>query len=312
MGRRITPLRVGIAGTAALVLVTLAGCTGSSGGKSSGSAGGREAAGPAAAGPASVSSAAGSAAGKVPAAGGTGQNARGLDDAPLGAAQIRTAELTVAVTGAAHVAAQADAAESVVDRAGGEIDSDDRTSGAHATATLRVRVPPEQLQPVLTALSRLGHERSRTSSTTDVTERVADVSSRVASARGSIDRLRTLYGSARKVADVIAIEDELSSREADLESLEAQQRALARQTAMATVTLELVTAPKAVTHRHHHRHRTGFVGGLARGWHGFVTAAAWLATALATVLPFLAVLAVLALAARLLGLRLPRRRTLER
>ncbi len=51
----------------------------------------------------------------------------------------------------------------------------------------------------------------------------------------AIVRLRTLYAGASKVADVITIESELATRESDLESLEAQQRALAAQTSMATV-----------------------------------------------------------------------------
>ena len=55
------------------------------------------------------------------------------------------------------------------------------------------------------------------------------MTSRVASAQQAIVRLRTLYGKAAKVRDVIAIEGELNSREADLESLQAQQRALAAQ-----------------------------------------------------------------------------------
>jgi len=215
----------------------------------------------------------------------------------LTSAKIRTADLTVAVRGASRVAQQADEAESITERAGGEVDADDRTGGSHASATLRLLVPPTALSTTLTALSRLGTEQSRQLSTTDVTEKVADVNSRVASAQQSIARLRTLFGSATKVADVIAIEDELSQREADLESLEAQQRALTRQTAMATITLRLVTAAAPAVVKHH-THRSGFVGGLQRGWDGFTAAVAWTADALGTLLPFLLFGIVVALGAR--------------
>jgi uncharacterized protein DUF4349 len=132
----------------------------------------------------------------------------------------------------------------------------------------------------------LGKELSRQSSTEDVTSQVADVSSRVQSARDSLIRLRVLYMHATKIGDVIEIESEIAQREADLESLEAQQRALAAQTSMATIELTLSTAamPPPVA-KHHHR-ETGFVGGLQRGWHAFGTSVAAVATALAAALPF--------------------------
>jgi hypothetical protein len=224
-----------------------------------------------------------------------------------GVYQIRTAQLTVAVKGAQNVAARANAAETIAVAAGGEVDSDDRTSGPHATAALQLRVPPHALETTLTKLSRLGAEKTRQSSATDVKQKVADVRSRVASAQQSIDRLRTLFHRATKVSDIIALESELSSREADLESLEAQDRALARETSLATINLSLVTAT-----RHHvppvkHENRGGFLGGLQRGWDGFTAAAAWVAGAVGILLPFLVLLLVVALAARLVWPRLQHR-----
>jgi hypothetical protein len=68
---------------------------------------------------------------------------------------------------------------------------------------------------VLTQLAKLGKETSRSGSARDVTTKVADVNSRVASAQQAIDRLRSLYAKATKVRDVIAIEAELNTREAD-------------------------------------------------------------------------------------------------
>jgi Domain of unknown function (DUF4349) len=229
-----------------------------------------------------------------------------LDD---GAAKIRTADMTVTVKGWRNVATKADEADAIALRTGGEVDSDNRTSGKHATATLLLRVPTDTLTETLTELSRLGHEEARHSSTTDVTEKVADVDARAASARKSIARLQTLFNHARKIENIIAIESELSSREADLESLEAQQRALTRQTSMAAITLSLVTARKAAAPppKHEKKHRGGFVGGLERGWDGFTAAASWLATVVGTLLPFLVLLLVLALAGRLLWPRLPHR-----
>jgi hypothetical protein len=227
-----------------------------------------------------------------------------------GSYKIRTAQMTVAVKGAKNVATKANEAESIVEQVGGEVDADDRTSGPDASASLRLLVPPEELTDTLKQLStKLGHERSRELSTTDVTQKVADVNSRVASARESIARLRVLFANAKKVADVIAIESELNTREAELESLEAQQRALERETSMATINLSLVTAPKHPTPppKKHEEHLGGFLGGLERGWDGFTAAASWVATAVGTLLPFLVLLLLLGIGARMLRPRLPRR-----
>jgi hypothetical protein len=213
--------------------------------------------------------------------------------------KIFTATISVAVKGVGNVAGKADDAINVVSGVGGEVDSDDRTAGKNAYATLRLLVPPADLQSVLAKLSKLGRETSRSGSAHDVTTKVADVNSRVTSAQQAITRLRTLYTRAAKVRDVIEIEDELNTREADLESLQAQQRALTQETSMATITLQLTTAHKPV-HHSPAKHRSGFLGGLARGWDAFRSAAGGLATALGAVLPFLLLALVLALGGRLL------------
>ncbi|MDT4939209.1 MAG: hypothetical protein QOG80_2880, partial [Pseudonocardiales bacterium] len=150
---------------------------------------------------------------------------------------IRTAELTVRV---ASLSA-ADQVSRIVDAVRGQVDGDDRSSGDGATATLTLEVPPATLPAVLTKVAALGREKSRSLSTQDVTAQVVDVTSRVTSAKDSIERLRLLFTRAVKLGDIIALESELSQREADLESLQAQQRSLDAQTAMARVTVNLTT-----------------------------------------------------------------------
>jgi hypothetical protein len=224
--------------------------------------------------------------------------------------KIRTARMTVAVQGARNVSAKATQAGDIAVGAGGEIDADDRTTGPQATASLVLRVPPETLENTLTALSKLGIEQSRSVSTTDVTQKVADVNSRVASAQRSIARLRVLFDHASKIGDIIQLESELNQRESDLESLQAQQRALGRETSMATITLSLITAPKRTAppkQAHHDNNRTGFVGGLKRGWDGFTRAASWVAQAVGTLLPFLVLLLLIGLGLRLIWPRLAHR-----
>jgi hypothetical protein len=299
--------RIWMAAGAVLVTAVLAGCSGSSSGSSSGGA----AAGSAMSTPGRADTTPGQAGAtgvpSPPSAGGSasqGSTAAGL--ILPSQAVIRTADLRVLVTGtsqasgADRIAQQADRAEQIAVTAGGSLDSEQRSSGSSASAWLTLKVPPAALTSVLSQLSALGRELSRRSGSQDVTAQVADVGSRVTSAQQSIERLRTLYTAATKVSDVIAVESELAQREADLESLEAQQRALTAQTSMATVTLTL-TASAALPPAQQTR---GFLGGLERGWHAFTAAAVAVATGIGAALPFAAVLAALAAAAVLVRRRL--------
>lgn len=202
-------------------------------------------------------------------------------------ALIRTASLQVRIAKASGVAHAADEADRIAVAAGGTVYSDDRTAGKYASAALTLKVPPQSLEPVLNQLAALGKELQRTSSTKDVSSEVADVASRTLSARKSLARLRALYTEATKVGQVIAIESEIATREADLESLEAQQRALSSETATSTINLSLTAAkhvPPPVKPDHA---RGGFIGGLTHGWDAFVTTMTALVTALGAVLPFL-------------------------
>jgi hypothetical protein len=205
------------------------------------------------------------------------------------AAVVRTVQLAVRLAHRDDLGRQADRAGAIATAAGGSVFADDRTAGPQPAARLVLKVPPAKLAPVLAQLAALGVEQSRQLSTVDVTSRVADVTARLASARASVARLQALFGQAVKVSDVIAIEAELATRQADLESLEAQQRALAGQTSYATITLALSTpAPAGAP-----APRRGFLGGLVAGWRHFVDAAQAVATAMGAAVPFVALLVVL-------------------
>jgi hypothetical protein len=312
-------------GVVALVGVGVLGaCTSSDGGASKAAAGGGEV-GSAPLAPAAPAPHQAAKRGPVAGSANSGGAGRGtssggsdgtLADLDLGEAKIRVANMTVQVKHGQSVSGKADTAEAIATSVGGEVDSDDRTSGKYPTATLLLRVPPDNLTSVLRQLSGLGVEKSRELSTRDVTSKVADVNSRVASARAAIDRLRVLYQHAHKVGNVITIEDELNQRESDLESLQAQSRALAAETTTAAITLSLTSppppppkpAPTVVKHTH-----SGFVGGLLGGWHAFTKGISVLATIVGAVLPFAVVLLAIAIGVRLLWprLRAARRPTQE-
>ncbi|HEY3718106.1 MAG TPA: DUF4349 domain-containing protein [Jatrophihabitantaceae bacterium] len=266
-------VQLGAAGSAALLL--LAGCTGTS--QKSANSG-------------APPSAAGSAAGSTAASAGSGGAASQATSAPdlPPRSLAKTAGLTVRV---ADVNAQAQRAVRVATSAGGDVLTDRRSGeGVHATADLTLEVPPNSLERDLDLLAALGEQVDRSTNTDDVTQQVVDVTSRLSSMRVSLARVRSLYAKAGSIGDVIRLESELASRQANLESLEAQQQDLARQTARATIHLQLL-AKRAVAAPVAAKHASGVSGGFTRGWHAFTVFVRWTVIAFGAVLPFLLVVA---------------------
>jgi len=198
-------------------------------------------------------------------------------------ALVKTADMTVRVP---NVAAQAQRAIQIARSHGGDVLADQRAGTAdHASAQLTLEVAPASFSEVLDRLAGLGEQVSRKSTTDDVTQQVADVNSRLVSMRASLDRVRALYAKAVSISDVIGIESQVAKREADYESLQAQQRALTKQAAHSIVHLQLVA--KQVVVAHPPKHSTGVLDKFGRGWDAFVATARWTLGAIGTVLPFL-------------------------
>lgn len=271
------------AGACALV----AGCAGTAGGSSS-SAGSVAVGGGAAALPAAPR-AAGQPASGLQSAGGV--KLPGLPAASQ--AIIYTASVTIRsgnLTRAAALASQ------LATAAGGYVASENTSISPHhpgrSTVSLRLKIPVSAYQSTLNELTsgRLGSQVSLQRQAQDVTQTVADVNSRVASARAAIAQLRALLARSGSVASLLEVQNQINTEEADLESLQAQQRALTAQTSYATVSVLLEGKPLPGSG---HQRASGFLAGLAAGWHAFTRATVALLTGLGAAAPFVIVLAVL-------------------
>jgi hypothetical protein len=205
---------------------------------------------------------------------------------------IRTASLTVEVK---EVAKALDDARATAENAGGYVGNETTTRDGkgHERTRVVLRVPTERYEQVLADLEGTGKVVERTAKAQDVTDQVVDVESRVKSQRASVARVRELMDQATKLSDVVALEGELSSREADLEALLAQQATLKDRTSLATITLSLSETP--VKKAAKKDADPGFLDALSGGWNVLVTVVRWLALAIGAVLPFAAVLALIAL-----------------
>ncbi|MEV0299542.1 DUF4349 domain-containing protein [Streptomyces prasinus] len=204
---------------------------------------------------------------------------------------IRTASLTVRVKDAPAALAEA---RTATENAGGYVGDETTRQDAEGNERTRVvlRVPAEKYDAVLADLEGSGELVERRAKAEDVTDQVVDVESRIKTQRASVARIRELMDRAVRLSDVVTLEGELSTRQADLESLLARQASLKDRTGLATVTLTLSETP---VERSAEDDDPGFLDALAGGWDAFVTMLRWLAVAIGAALPFAALAALLAL-----------------
>ncbi|MFE3760322.1 DUF4349 domain-containing protein [Streptomyces sp. NPDC059104] len=244
----------------------------------------------------------GAAAGQAPAAGPAATDAKdaGRQPAAVRPNVIRTGTLSIETAEPQKVLT---AARTAADGAGGYVgnESTQRAADGRLTSTLTLRVPGERFDAVIGALEGSGKLLGRKVEAQDVTQKVADVDSRVASQRASVARVREMMDKASALSDVVMLEGELSRRQSDLESLIAQQTALKDQTSLGTITVS-VSEPAAVERRTEEKGDPSFGDALSGGWSVFTTVVRYLALAVAVVLPFAATAA-----AALFGFRLYRR-----
>jgi hypothetical protein len=203
---------------------------------------------------------------------------------------VRTGSVWVTVDRATEAGGEV---RTIAEEAGGFV-ADEQVRAADGTVTVTVRVPSDGYQDVLAEVGELGDVSEQDVQATDVTAEVVDLESRIASLRASVDRVRALLGEAGSVDQLAVVEGELTGRETELEALLGQQRVLADQVALGTLTVHLSEdEPPAPAEG-----AAGFTDGLRRGWVAFVDGGRILLAAAGFLLPFAVVAATVGLALR--------------
>jgi len=209
---------------------------------------------------------------------------------------IFTASLTIQ---AADVPAAATRATAIATAAGGYVSGENATASpagrAQARVSLHLKIPVAEYPATLSKLAAMPGTRqiSLSQQAQDVTQQVADVGSLVTSAQAAITQLDALLKRTGTVADLLSVQEQINAQESSLEALLAQQRALARETSYATVSIALVGQPSRSVRHGGKQKQHGFVAGLGAGWRGLRLVVSAILTALGAALPFLALAAVL-------------------
>ena len=227
----------------------------------------------------------------------TAPGGRAVTTAQLGppSSIIYTAQLTVR---AQNVDAAVTKATQIAEGIGGYVSSENNTSNpdhpSQATATVTLKIPVTSYAGTLGELANgLGTQLSLEQQAQDVTEQVADVNSQVSSFEAAIAQLRALLSHAGSVNELLNVQNQINQEETQLESLEAQQRALRHETTYATVTVTIL-GPKAKPPVHHRQAPPSLGGGWKAGWRGLRVTVDWTLAFLGAVAPFAVVAAVVA------------------
>lgn len=181
----------------------------------------------------------------------------------------------------------------IVRAADGRIDGreewhDGEGEDAGSSTTLILRIPAPALDDAIDDLRELGDVESLQTSTIDVTSDVEDVDARVDALESTIARLKTFQSETTSVSDLLSVEEEISQRQAELESYLTRQADLAEQISFSTITLSLHSEPAPPPAP------DSFWSGLVVGWNAMMAFLAGLAVVLGVMLPWLVALGLIA------------------
>jgi hypothetical protein len=214
------------------------------------------------------------------------------EDASGGTSEQQFADRSVITTGWVSITVDdpvttaAEAAE-LAEQAGGRVDNRTETPGTDSqppSASLTLRIPSDELDEFVDQLRELGTVNSVSINASDVTQQRQDLDARIDALSSSVDRLRELLATATTIADLIAIESELTTRQAELDSLTQQRDFLVDQVDFSTITVDLVTEEVAPDPK-----PDDFWSGIVAGWNALVAFGNWLGIAVGVMLPWLGV-----------------------
>lgn len=109
-----------------------------------------------------------------------------------------------------------------------------------------LRIPAPELNSAVDELKTLGHVQDESQSGEEVTQQHADLLARLKTSRETEERMRSILEQRTgKIGDVLEVEEQIARVRGDIESMEAEQKALEHRVEFATVELQLTEEYKA-------------------------------------------------------------------
>ena len=160
---------------------------------------------------------------------------------------IRTGELTMEMDSAEKAAEQIRLYVAGLGGYVSESSIQNEPGSEELALTLVLRLPNIRYDLALRHLRAQGkYIRSQSTATQDVTEEFVDVEARLGTRRSLEARYLQLLAQARRVEDMVAIEEKLATVRGEIESMQGRLKYLGNQVALSTLTLRLVELHPAI------------------------------------------------------------------
>jgi len=152
---------------------------------------------------------------------------------------IKTGDIVVE---AADVRATTNQVVDAVFENGGAIWGQETQSEPSPRTVLTIRVPPLDFDRLIAAVTRVPGLGVVSESTTsdDVTEVVVDLDARIIAAESAVQRIQDRLDEARDLNTIFQLEEELATRQANLERLRGQRKTIGDQVTLSTITLTII------------------------------------------------------------------------
>ena len=152
---------------------------------------------------------------------------------------IRTADMGIVVKDTAEAMATI---TRLVDENGGWVvnSSVSQYNEVAKTGNMTLRVPAEGFQSALDAITQMSVEvRWISTSGQDVTEEFVDMSARLANLEATADRVRNFLDETKNVEEALAVNQELSRLEGDIEAMKGRLQYLEQSAAFSTINIDI-------------------------------------------------------------------------
>lgn len=163
------------------------------------------------------------------------------------------------------------------------------------TASLTLRIPADSLDAFLSGTGELGRITSRNMSSTDVTASYQDTAARLENQKLLLARLQALTDTAGDLSDLLALETQLADTQYNIEQLESTLADTDQQVNDATVRVTLNEEAQPDLRDETVSLGERIRGALSTGWNAFVSFLQDCVVFLTAALPFIAIVAVMAI-----------------
>jgi hypothetical protein len=151
---------------------------------------------------------------------------------------IRTGDMEILVADTEAVLAQI--AEMAEGMEGWVVSSNVYVYNTDKAGTITIRVPAASFETAVSRIEGLALEVNRlTTSSQDVTEEFVDLQSRLTNLEATADRVRAFLDQAEDVEDALAVNQELSRLEGEIEVIKGRMQYLSQSAAFSTLTVNL-------------------------------------------------------------------------